>query len=293
MADSRRRLRPAMGRDTHIAAEGSMARRILSIKHLNSLPFSDEVGRRILLGLDPLIKAGLLEVDLKGVAQKPDYTLQFVKRGITGALHRTGCWVHPGTAGVSGTVNPDAVSMRNFCRDVHRCDTCEPLFRRVANELGKALADTALHEIAHLLGVNDGGDDGGGHTGDPGNVMFETRFHRDFSPLISDAKRTVKYRIVAGDSLSKIANRIGFVPPVGDWRTLYDFKGQDGKSNRALLRSGNPNLIFPNEEIWIPDATERLKYYRSVELQERSYSSEQLATMRRWIEEGQNILQTY
>jgi hypothetical protein len=268
-----------------------MAKRVLSLKSLGSVPFSAEVGRRIQLGLDPLVKEGLLEIDLLGTAKNPDYTLTFVNRSLTGALHRTGCWVHPRTAGVSGTVNPNAISERNFCRDTQKCGTCEPLFRQVPNELGKAIADTALHEIAHLFGVQEGGADGGAHVGDPGNIMFETRFHREFTPLVQDTRRTMKYRIVTGDTLSRIALRIGFVPPTGDWRTLYDFKGQDGKSNRNLLRSGNPDLIFPGEEIWIPDMMERLKWHRAMELQDRNFTPEQLRTMKDWVREGRTMME--
>lgn len=59
--------------------------------------------------------------------------------------------------------------------------------------------------------------------------------------------------------------------------------GKDGRTNKALLRSGDPDLIYPGEEIWIPDVVERTKWIRSVELEDRSFSKPQLEAMKKWI----------
>ena len=109
--------------------------------------------------------------------------------------------------------------------------------------------------------------------------MFDNRFHLDYKPFPEDQRRTKKYKIQRGDTLSGIADRIGMTLPVGTWRTLYDFRGQDGKRNRDMLRSGSPDLIYPNEEIWIPDVQARLAYMRSLELQPKSFTSDQFTTM--------------
>ncbi len=57
----------------------------------------------------------------------------------------------------------------------------------------------------------------------------------------------VEVIIRRGDTLSKIARKFGT-----KWRKLYKFKGPDGIKNSERLRSGNPNLIYPGEIIWVP-----------------------------------------
>jgi prophage tail gpP-like protein len=52
------------------------------------------------------------------------------------------------------------------------------------------------------------------------------------------------YTIVPGDNLSKIAAAAYGNPR--EWRTIW-------KANKAKLRSGNPNLIFPGEILWLPE----------------------------------------
>ena len=52
-----------------------------------------------------------------------------------------------------------------------------------------------------------------------------------------------KYTIVVGDNLSRISSAAYGTPR--DWRKIW-------KANKATLRSGDPNLIFPGEVIFIP-----------------------------------------
>lgn len=52
------------------------------------------------------------------------------------------------------------------------------------------------------------------------------------------------YTIVPGDNLSRIANAAYGNPR--EWRTIW-------KANKATLRSGDPNLIFPGEVLWLPE----------------------------------------
>lgn len=52
------------------------------------------------------------------------------------------------------------------------------------------------------------------------------------------------YTIVPGDNLSKIASAAYGNPR--EWRTIW-------KANKATLRSGDPNLIFPGEVLWLPE----------------------------------------
>lgn len=52
------------------------------------------------------------------------------------------------------------------------------------------------------------------------------------------------YTIVAGDNLSRIAAAAYGSPR--EWRKIW-------KANKATLRSGDPNLIFPGEVLWLPE----------------------------------------
>lgn len=56
-----------------------------------------------------------------------------------------------------------------------------------------------------------------------------------------------KYTIVAGDNLSHISTAAYGTPR--DWRKIW-------KANKATLKSGDPNVIFPGEVIWIPGQVE-------------------------------------
>jgi prophage tail gpP-like protein len=52
------------------------------------------------------------------------------------------------------------------------------------------------------------------------------------------------YTIVPGDNLSRIAAAAYGSPR--EWRKIW-------KANKATLRSGDPNLIFPGEVLWLPE----------------------------------------
>lgn len=62
-----------------------------------------------------------------------------------------------------------------------------------------------------------------------------------------DDSISVEYPIVQGDTLSKIAARHGMT-----WPELYSYDGGTGIANSERLRSGNPDLIYPDEVIRVP-----------------------------------------
>ncbi len=266
-----------------------MTTRVLSLINLNDCPFSDKVADRMEASFKPLIDEKLLEIDRSGKTKDALYQLTFLKNRVWEKSSKTGCWFHPRTEGVSGAVDVAAVQKRNYCHNVRDCKTCEPIFRHSPDELGKAIADDAIHEAAHLFGIG-ADDEDGGHSGNPRDPMFYPTRHPDFAPITTDSKRSKKYTIVSDDTLSKIADRIGFVDPIGDYHTLYDFVGADGKANRDLLRSKNPDQISPGEVIWIPDIQKRLEFIRSLELQDRAFSKTQFDTMRSWVGKGRTLV---
>jgi nucleoid-associated protein YgaU len=185
-------------------------------------------------------------------------------------------------------VNVDALKKLNHCDNVKKCSTCEPVFRHTKEELGKMLGYTAIHEIGHVFGLLDKssftGANDSGHSGDPKNYMFAVNLYPGYLRRFEDYKTTMKYTIKKGDNLSKIAARIGL-----SWKKLYEFKGQDGKKNRELLRSGDPNLIYPGEGVWIPDDKARLLFKRKLWLMDESFTKSQIDSMRRWIVAGRTM----
>lgn len=64
-------------------------------------------------------------------------------------------------------------------------------------------------------------------------------------------KRLPEYTIQDGDNLSVIARRYGLT-----WRELYQLTDAQGQSNSERLRSGDPDLIYPGEVIWVPGDAE-------------------------------------
>ena len=121
--------------------------------------------------------------------------------------------------------------------------------------------------------------------------MFVNSLHRDYVPLLQDYRRTTQYTIQRGDSLARICQRIGFRPPVGRISSLYNFTGRDRRRNRDILRSNDPNLIYPGEVIWIPDYRSRLLYMRRVELTDKSFTQAQIRRMQAFIARGRTMME--
>lgn len=67
------------------------------------------------------------------------------------------------------------------------------------------------------------------------------------APESSPAPTYDIYTIVSGDWLAKIAARYGMT-----WQQLWHYDGGTGLPNSSRLRSGNPDLIYPGEEIVVP-----------------------------------------
>jgi hypothetical protein len=271
------------------AAGGPIVPEQLRIDNLAAVSARSDVEDMIKAAFKPLVDSGDLEIDLTGAkATSARYVLTFETKYDWNTFDHRGCLFKPFYYGLTGSVYLDAIERKNFCEDVTKCGTCERLFR-TKDEQAKQIGMTAVHEIGHLFGLHEAGSDGSGHSADPTNAMFAITSHIDYKPIEEDSRLTKKYTIVKDDWLSKIAHRIGFWPDSTGWQTLYKLKGKDGKSNKQLLRSGNPNLIFPGEEIWVPDIPARIAWTRDVSLKPKSFTKEQTDTMRAFIKAGKTI----
>src|SRR5262249_14258660 len=51
--------------------------------------------------------------------------------------------------------------------------SCEPAFPDGESTLGLMIANTTIHETGHMLGMDTGGYDDGGHSTDSGNYMWD------------------------------------------------------------------------------------------------------------------------
>jgi hypothetical protein len=272
-----------------------MPTRTLTIENIASVPFASFVQKEITRALQRLTATGVLQVDLTGGASG-DYTLTFVlENPWRQGANRDRCWYRPRLLGMSGDVYVGALMKWNHCTDVSKCSTCEPVFRRKQSELGWAIVNTALHELGHVFGLSTKnsykGADPAGHTGDRRNFMFDYARDPAYKRLKEDSGRTKEYVIRERDNLSTIARRIGFRHPYGSWKTLWAFRGRDGKTNRERLRSKDPNLIFPGEVLWVPDVLARNEYFRSVECFRKEFTKTQIDFMARWIKQGSSLLQ--
>lgn len=263
-----------------------MATRVLNIVDIQLVPFREVIEPRLTAAFGKLIEWGTLRLDFSGASVDSPYQLTFLSGYDWNATNHDRCWYRPMIGGVTGTVNLDALRRRNYCSDLDDCASCEPVVRPVPGELGQSIVYTAAHEAGHILGLMDGGLDGSGHVGESDNFMFINSLHAGYRSLQTDHLRTTLYRVRKGDSLSRIARRIGFAPPLGTWHTLYNFRGRNGRRNRQMLRSGDPDLIYPGEEIWVPDIPARLAYMRSLEVSEKHFTATQLDTMKRFLDAG-------
>ena len=64
--------------------------------------------------------------------------------------------------------------------------------------LGSLIANTAIHEIAHMLGLNKGGFDTGGHTSDIDNMM-----HAPKPGSTNDVLPSITYTVKRGDLFAR------------------------------------------------------------------------------------------
>jgi hypothetical protein len=271
--------------------------RVLYFNNFAVVPFQDTVKEIIIKGLKPLTNpdsgSPVLELDFAG-KKKSDYSIFFDNTSNKGPDNSIGNWRAVGGEGLTGGVSLKTIEELNFCDDVDDPKTCEPIFRRSPDELGKQIAYVTLHELGHQFGLMEkasfAGADSEGHTGDPTNFMFVTGLHKDFKTIAKDYGRTRKYAVQQGETIPSIAKRIGFRSPSSmSWIDLYELKGTDNRSNKDTIKSKNPKILQPGEEIWVPDIKARRDFIREINVKvEKSFTKPQIDLIKNWIMQGKN-----
>lgn len=76
------------------------------------------------------------------------------------------------------------------------------------------------------------------------------------------------YTIVPGDTLSEISQRHGMT-----WQALWSYDGGTGTPNSNRLRSGDPNLIYPGEQLLLPPGANPFLEQRSFPEYDPTYTT--------------------
>ncbi len=168
--------------------------------------------------------------------------------------------------------------------------TCEKAFPEKEESLGSLIANTAIHEIAHMLGLNKGGFDDGGHASDPDNMMH--------SPKPSSMKvfPSFTYTVQRGDSLPTIIERFknGSLdkcargPSTLKLELVRDFEPNKAPGFiRDPAKGKGIDVIHPGEKVALPTHTLQPKEYRTRNfswlLGDKSFTKEQKDRMKQFI----------
>jgi hypothetical protein len=170
--------------------------------------------------------------------------------------------------------------------------TCEKAFPEKEEFLGSLIANTACHEIAHMLGLDNGGYDEGGHTLDPDNMMHSPK------PGSGSAFRAFIYTVKRGDSLRAIIDsfkngsldksKCARGPSTLIPELVLNFEpNKEPGFIRDPKKGKGIDVIHPGEKVALPTHTLRPKEYRTRNLPwlvgDKSFTTEQKDRMKQFI----------
>ena len=176
---------------------------------------------------------------------------------------------------------------------------CEAAFPESEAALGALLANCTIHETGHMLGMDSGGYDDGGHSTDPDNYMWDPGSMPGNDTHVS---RVFEYTVKTGDTLSEIVQRYnnGSLDKcrVGNDDLTYQDVWQDPdnkkmgfiahptKSGVPGRRMNNANYIYAGEKVVLRNNNLRTQDYRrnfAGFLGKKTFTAEQIKTMKDFI----------
>jgi len=183
---------------------------------------------------------------------------------------------------------------------------CEPPFEDSPESLGSHIGNTAVHELAHLLGLSYAyeGANEGGHVPDTNNYMWDAPFHPDFRQGTRVNDGVFEYLVKEGDTLSSIVNRwkSGQLHPCARgfhglsdqmvWEdpdnAEFGFIAHPTKSDAPGRIANDPNYIYPGERVSLKHHNFRTQEYRRYFpgwLGQKSFNNEQIRIMNEVVQE--------
>jgi hypothetical protein len=214
-----------------------------------------------------------------------------------------GAWGESSRADVNGELQAGESIIFLGAMQAYRIATsdggCVPAFENSDSSLGSMVANTTVHEIAHMLGLDTGGWDGGGHTEDSSNYLYA------FRPTPSRPRRRTRmyngileYTVRSGDTMTGILNRFkrarlhrcirgadGLTVQM-IWETPqnqeHGYVAHPTKSDVGSRRANDPNWIYVGERVALPHHTFRSDAYRRnfpSWLGTKQFTDEQIRTM--------------
>lgn len=183
-------------------------------------------------------------------------------------------------------------------------DNCEAAFLEKEDKLGQVIVYVAVHETAHMLGLNKGGFDDGGHSTDSANWMWDPGSRPGPSPpLFFD------YTVKQGDTLGSIVMRykLGTLTKCHVGPTDLDAQGvwnhprnknagfiaDPNKGKTPGRRANDPNSIYPGEKVALFNYNVKQPSFREAVplfLEKKSFTAEQQATMNGFIADRMKIV---
>jgi hypothetical protein len=238
-----------------------------------------------------------VELDFKGSKKPRDLTVTFDNEIPALRIFGESTRVRVNSELLSGDSTVYARMIRMMRLQINDT-TCEPAFPETEDSLGLMIANVTIHEVGHMLGMDEGGYDGGGHTTDKDNYMWDPGSMPGPVTVLSPFEYTVK----PGDTMIGIVHRHTAgtldtcrIGPTGlTYRDVWGFPenkkmgfvAHPTKGGVRGRRVNDPNWIYPGEKVALPCnnlRTQAYRHYFEGSLGKKTFTKDQIETMQKFI----------